>query len=274
MILNYEQIKQKAILTDTVESGYNNAVYDIRVGKIVTIKGDEQDEYEIPPQGMIVVISREHVTVPVDIVGYAHVRTGLSSKGIMAINIGVIDPGYTGKLASTLLNFGKEPFKMKVGDTFLRTTFHPLQRVDTDMSLVVQKEKSMNDVNYLITKKFEASKYMDETFMSFDKEVRKSIRNVLNDIIKYAGGFSASLALATFCINFIVNKCTKDPTEEYKYELRINQLKYNELDKEYNLLQRRIDSVTKLLPVEPNRPVAGTVITSATSSTPIRESKP
>lgn len=110
MIQNYEQIKLNGIITDVAEGNYNNGVYDIRIGKIITMKGDEVTTYSIPPQGMVVVVSKEKIKMPANIVGYAHVRTSLSSKGIMAINIGIIDPGYSGNLSSTLLNFGKEDF--------------------------------------------------------------------------------------------------------------------------------------------------------------------
>ncbi|RYE54312.1 MAG: hypothetical protein EOP48_12605 [Sphingobacteriales bacterium] len=267
MALNYEQIKQQEILTDIAEENYNNAVYDIRAGKILTLKGKEVDEYEIPPQGMVVVVSMEHLTMPSDTIGYAHVRTSLSSKGIMAINIGIIDPGYSGKLASTLLNFGKEPYPIKAGDIFLRTTFHQLNPVTNDKLSVVKTEKSMDDKTYLTNKKFESLKYMDETFMSFDKEVKKSMTKVFDNLLKYAGGFSASLALLTFTINFIVGKLNTDPADGYEYQLKINQSKYELLESQFRSLQVKIDSITELKHIESGQPSADSTKTENASHT-------
>jgi deoxycytidine triphosphate deaminase len=249
MVLNYEQIKQKNILTGHIEDNYNNAVYDVRIGKIITMKGDEVDTYKIPPQGMAVVISQEQLAIPANIVGYAHVRTSLSSKGIMAINIGIIDPGYCGNLSSTLLNFGKEEFSIQSGERFLRTTFHELNSVAIDK---LATSKNAIYEQYVVTKKVEALKYMDEKFMSFDKEVKLAINKSWESIIKYAGGVSATVALVAltitlsiFLINYIYNIFKTDSSESYKYQLQLNQSKYELLEHKYESLQSRLDSLLK-----------------------------
>jgi deoxycytidine triphosphate deaminase len=251
MALNYEQIQHRGIITDAIDENYNNAVYDIRIGKIITMKGEEVDTYTIPPQGMIVVVSKERLTIPSDIVGYAHIRTGLSSRGIMAINIGIIDPGYSGNLASTLLNFGKDAFSLQAGERFLRTTFHAVQPVLPDRSA---DSKSVEYSVYLDRKKMEALKYMDEKFMSFDKEVSNSINKKFENIVRLSSFISVSFALLTFTISSIVKQTNPETTEGYEYQLKAEQAKYQVLEMEIKLLNRRLDLQPRLLPV--SRPVA------------------
>ena len=269
MILNYEQVRQKGILTGSVGGNFNNAVYDIRIGKIITMTGDEVTTYRIPPQDMVVVVSTEQLTIPADIVGYAHVRTSLSSKGIMAINIGIIDPGYSGNLSSTLLNFGKADFLISEGDKFLRTTFHAITTpVAVDK---LSSSKSLDHEHYMDRKKVETQKYMDEKFMSFDKEVSKSINKKFENFLRYTSLISACLAFLTFTINIIYNKIKPDPTEGYEYQLKINQAKYVLLENEHHALQARIDSMIKksarvnLLPTV-TLPATGTVTTKPSSN--------
>jgi len=238
MILNYEQVKEKGIFTEAVEGNYNNAVYDIRVGKIITMKGGEVGSYKIPPQGMVVVVSTEQLTMPTNVVGYAHVRTSLSSKGIMAINIGILDPGYTGYLSSTLLNFGKEGFLIQKGDSFLRTTFHLLQSVEVEKP---HKSKSLTPEHYMDKKRGEALKHMDEKFMSFDKEVSKAIGNAVKTFVGYASVISATIALFTYSYNILF----PGPVKDYEKQLKTNQIDYSLLEREHRSLRVRMDSVIK-----------------------------
>ena len=53
--------------------------------------------------------------LPHEITGHALLKNELYRKGVLAINIGVIDPGFEGPLSSILINFGREDFVVKRG---------------------------------------------------------------------------------------------------------------------------------------------------------------
>ena len=126
MLLNRDQIQAMGLVQNPTAKSYRPASYDLQVGKIIDKSGKVVDSIEIPPQGMVRVISRERVKLPVDVIGNATVRTGLCDDGILAINIGIIDPGYEGLISSTLINFGRTEFPIKDGEVFLRLTFHQI----------------------------------------------------------------------------------------------------------------------------------------------------
>ena len=63
----------------------------------------------MPPQGIVQVVSSERVKVPSTITGLATVKTSLCNEGLLALNIGIIDPGYEGAISSFLLNFSSVP---------------------------------------------------------------------------------------------------------------------------------------------------------------------
>lgn len=84
--------------------------------------GDEG--FILEPQGMVRVISAECIRMPNNVIGYALVKNALSNNCVLAINTGIVDPGYKGPISSTLINFGKEPFVITNETQFLRLTFH------------------------------------------------------------------------------------------------------------------------------------------------------
>jgi deoxycytidine triphosphate deaminase len=120
------------------DDGFNVASYDLHAryilkapSKISELPGFMYGTHEIPEngvvlesQGMIRVVSSEYLRMPNNVVGYALTKNGLSNVCVLAINIGVIDPGYHGPISSTLINFGKEPFVITRDTKFLRLTFH------------------------------------------------------------------------------------------------------------------------------------------------------
>ncbi len=135
-----EQIFRKGLIENPVDGGFRAASYDLHVGTILVAPKEDKrflgsglDDicvceagFLLPPQGMVRVISRESVKLPKNIVGYALTKNGLSNEGILAINIGIIDPGYEGPISSTLINFGKRTYEVTPETSFLRLTFHEI----------------------------------------------------------------------------------------------------------------------------------------------------
>ena len=134
-----EQMTAKGLIENGIQSGFRAASYDLHVGAILEApKEDKRSSgsaaedirvstgFSLRPQGMVRVISRERVKLPENIVGYALTKNGLSNQGILAINIGIIDPGYEGPISSTLINFGNRTYQITPETSFLRLTFHEI----------------------------------------------------------------------------------------------------------------------------------------------------
>jgi deoxycytidine triphosphate deaminase len=134
-MLNRDEIKAHGIIAegaadDEDEKSWRTASYDVRIGTIMAVEEDggarlsEKEFHTIPAQGMVEVISLEKVKVPPNIAGYASVLTRLSRRGLLALNTGIVDPGYEGPVSAVMVNFGKIPFSVSRGDQFLRLSFH------------------------------------------------------------------------------------------------------------------------------------------------------
>src|SRR5437016_3550796 len=122
------QSELQSIVTKEFDANFlKGTSYDVRVGKIIWRDEKEVSESDsrflLKPQGVAEVVSLERLTLPTNVVGFASVKTALCDEGIMALNIGLVDPGYTGPLSTTLVNFSNRPYNIQRGDVMLRLTF-------------------------------------------------------------------------------------------------------------------------------------------------------
>lgn len=124
MLLTSDEIKTKAIVGGAVEAGERGTTYDATVGSIIK-NGDEQGEkYTLKPREIVWVVSAENFHLPLDVTGLATLRTTWTHEGILALNVGVVDPGWNGPLSAALVNFSSKEFTINKGAGFLRMLFH------------------------------------------------------------------------------------------------------------------------------------------------------
>ncbi len=147
-VLSKSDILKKNIIIDGSDTCRREISYDIRVGhihipcdhrikkffrnvkkkslkKLTSIKNVNglDVEYEIPPQGMCLVFSKEQVSVPEDICCLVMPKTGVCREGLFCLSTGIVDPGYKGYISTILINFSRQPKLLKKNDPFLRLVF-------------------------------------------------------------------------------------------------------------------------------------------------------
>jgi deoxycytidine triphosphate deaminase len=177
-MLNRDEIKNLVIITDGSDQCYRAASYDIRIGKILAVSADgrsepcESDSYWVPAQGMVEVISIETVKVPQNIAGYASVKTGLSRQGLLALNTGILDPGYEGPLSATLVNFGRANSLLSHGDTFLRLTFHEYDPPEDFKAPTTEAPEE-----FLRKRKIEVAQNFSALFLNLNRHIEEAVRS-------------------------------------------------------------------------------------------------
>jgi len=223
MFLNYEQIKEKGIIINANDNNYGNGSYTIKVGEIITVDGKQHDSFSIEPQGMVILISNESFNLPLNVIGNATIKNSISNSGLLAINIGIVDPGYNGHISSTLINFGKNSYDINKGTDFIRLTFHEF--VTPNKVLPVPDDINVTKEKYIKRKKNDARIYLDETFLSLNTVEKKIRKNVTETIVRY--GFAISIAVTTIALLFSLyfNYLNKDyKKDEEKYKLMKEQI--------------------------------------------------
>lgn len=204
-MLNRQQIRDLGLISDGFDEGsLRDAGYDLRVatlmGKVKQGMEIYSDDFDLEPQGIAAVISKEMLCLPKNVCAYASVKTALCREGVLAINIGVIDPGWNGPISSILLNFGKDAYRLKKEEHFLRLTFHELTSVEDLHQVAKTREVYETEIESKFNKRLAAS------FMDFDRAAANASKKYIEDLrgalLKYLPIAALLLAVLTFFINF------------------------------------------------------------------------
>jgi deoxycytidine triphosphate deaminase len=197
MLLNHAEIDKRGIIGGAVPTGFRAASYDVRIGKIIAIEDGkivDKQTYILKPQGVVEVISAERVTLKDDVAGFAMVKTSLCNEGVLALNIGIIDPYYNGHVSTTLLNFSKQDRVLSVDDPFLRLTFHECRPAE-----VSKKPKEiLTDPQYERDRREKMGRF-SPTFLNLEASISTAIRK---PFLYYGALFGLFFAALTFFINF------------------------------------------------------------------------
>jgi dUTPase len=124
MILTAAEIASKNLVHNG--AGSNRATtFDATVGLIVQSgRQVKAATFTLPPRGIVWVISKERFHLPDTITGLATLRTTWTHQGVLALNVGIIDPGWEGPLATALVNLSNSDFDISIGDPFFRVLFN------------------------------------------------------------------------------------------------------------------------------------------------------
>ena len=132
------------------------------------------DCFKIKPQEIVNIIMKEKVRIPEDCFGIVYSKTALCKKGIHLLNVGVIDPGYSGYISTLAINFSKEAVEVRKGDAFIRLMVYKNAHDFEDA-------KPFEDVNY-IEKRIAESKKYPNTFLDVPRQVKELSREMSSEI--------------------------------------------------------------------------------------------
>lgn len=127
-----DKILDRGLLENAVPENLKNSTCDLTVGEIVAVGPAKVEErishggprrYFLAPREMVFVLSNEEFRLPSTVTGLATLRTSLTKKGLLALNVGIIDPFFSGPISTSLLNFSDRPVEISVGEKFFRVIF-------------------------------------------------------------------------------------------------------------------------------------------------------
>jgi deoxycytidine triphosphate deaminase len=202
MIFSENTIQQRGFIEGATLKQFRHGSYDLTIHRLVTAEGELKDEFVLPPQGMVKVVSSEIIRLPTDVMGYVFVKTQLCNEGVLALNIGIVDPGFAGPLQSVLINFGKGAVRLKAGSVFSRISFqeidHPQQGFTTS------EVKSHEDVIDMVKKHTDL--YMASTFLDVEGATSKAAEAAFSkykkSLITWIPIVALALGFMTFGLNF------------------------------------------------------------------------
>lgn len=165
--------------------------FDLTIGCIFDHDGKKvEGPFTIKPGHMVQVVSSEVFSLTDRVTGHVTYKTTLTKKGIWALTVGIVDPGWDGPVATTLLNFSKVDHAIARGDAFLRVSFFEHAPVPAD-----RLRKAPPSEAYLMEIQKTAASMFPPTFLNSDKIVEAAGSNVLNRIRIEALVWVASIVL-------------------------------------------------------------------------------
>lgn len=120
------------------------ASYDLSVGTIIwkdsekkdvhtlhydpSIPAANQETTTLQPGQMLFVVTKEELNMPLDLSATVFSRNQLSRDGILALNTGHVDPGYSGPIIIRLINLRAIPYTLKLGTPIYTVVFQKLSQ--------------------------------------------------------------------------------------------------------------------------------------------------
>lgn len=146
-------------------------------------KPDAPEFVKIRPGAMVWIRTRVVVNMPSDICAFWWQTNTLSRKGLMLVNMSMIEPGYHGPLACLFVNFGKTPIILYPDTNMAKLVFMRLSKpADTPLGLNLTVDKYDKAVHDAATEGPESFLQVAE----FSKQLMADREEAIEDIKKAA----------------------------------------------------------------------------------------
>jgi dUTPase len=251
-LLSGEEIKELSLIEDSTDAQFRASTYDLSVGDIIPSEGEEFEgmRFSLPAGGMVRVISRESVKLPETITGHVLLKNQLCTQGVLALSIGIIDPGFEGPISSTLINFGRGPCPIEKGTSFLRVSFHRCPA-----SPKVAKALKFTRDTYLKVVKQEVKAYSGRMFLNIDAlatdAAGKAFGSFKDGILVWATVATVIIALlaifAPLGASNIEKWASSDEQRQSRMEQQVEQKVNAKYEGEIRSLNERIDQLNQTI---------------------------
>ena len=262
-LLSGEEIKSTGLVDKGQEKFFRAATYDLSIGDIIPADGElcEASKYSLPPGGMVRVVSKELLRLPDTITGHVLLKNDLCKRGVLAINIGVVDPTFEGPISSTLINFGEKAYLVEKGLSFLRVSFHRCPK-----SPKANDSRKYDRETYLEEVKKDVRAYSGPMFLNMDATAAQAAEtafgNFKNNLLIWASVAALVLALLAIFAPLGAANIDKYVAAREQRELRLEQDVEKKIEERYETRIKALsDQVEDLKKIITQKPRGGSATT-------------
>jgi dUTPase len=175
---------------------------DLTIGEIIDGEGKmASDPFILKPGEIVQVVSAEVFKLPGYVTGHVTYKTTLTHQGIWALTVGIVDPGWTGPLTTTLLNFSKVCYPIHRGDEFLRVSFFEHAPVHRDH---MRRAPPLRE--YVKKQQKAAASLFPKTFLDRESIAAMASHSVMNSLrtegLAWVALIAIVLAVAQYVADF------------------------------------------------------------------------
>lgn len=216
----------------------NSSSVDLTIGKIFGGAGDRsQGTFLLKPGHMVQVVSAERFSLPPSVTAHVTYKTALTKNGIWALTVGIVDPGWNGPIATTLLNFSKVDHAINKGDKFLRVSFFQHRTC-----LPKPMAEEMTVQGYFSEVQKRAMTHFPSTFLNQEEIAEQAGKAVLDRIRREGIVWVGAIALIFTVIQLVLSQTSGRTSNASTHQIQ-RQVEELELRiKEISDAQREIES--------------------------------
>jgi deoxycytidine triphosphate deaminase len=208
---------------------------DLTIGDIIDHKGKKvEGPFILEPGCMVQVCSAEVFMLPPTVTGHVTYKTTQTQRGIWALTVGIVDPGWDGPISTTLLNFSRQSYAITQGDAFLRASFF---EHDSIPEKLLRKSPPLSE--YKLNTQKSAATVFPNTFLDSDKISKSAGEAVLKKIREEAFSWIAGIALL-----FALLQITTSFIQPIYFRSN-SELELSNLQKEIGYLKEQISALKK-----------------------------
>ncbi|MBY3030982.1 hypothetical protein HF265_18060 [Rhizobium leguminosarum] len=189
---------------------------DLTIGEVFDSEGKPAaDPFVLKPGEIVQVVSKEIFKLPAYVTGHVTYKTTLTHKGIWALTVGIVDPGWTGPVTTTLLNFSRLDHVIHRGDEFLRVSLFEHAPVHLD-----DMRPAPPLGTYLKNQQKAAGSLFPKTFLDGEKVADKATSKVMNrlrlEALAWLVLIAAVLSLGQYFADFVSYRFTSSDGVSWK----------------------------------------------------------
>lgn len=238
-IIAGEELKSEDFFSEGTPKAQGSS-FDLSIGHIFDHQGKKVDGvFNLKPGEIVQVASAEVFSLPANVTGHVTYKTTLTQKGIWALTVGIVDPGWDGPIATTLLNFSKVEYPLCVGDAFLRVSLFEHAFVEKS-----KLRKSAPKEAYLRTIQKGAASLFSPTFLNSEAIAVKAGEKVMERIQKDALGWIVCIALIFTVAQLAVSFASIKYSTSESVKAQLSRDEVQRLEEEIKALKLRLDVPT------------------------------
>lgn len=132
MLITGSKIIEDKLLEGASEKNISGGCYYLQIHSIIPAgkrakscdAKKPQNFYTLEPGGMAWIISQETFGIKdTSISALVTLRSGFTKKGMLALDVGLVDANFSGPIGTLVINFSQKPIRLKAGDQFFRVIF-------------------------------------------------------------------------------------------------------------------------------------------------------
>jgi hypothetical protein len=158
--------------------------------------------FTIKPGHMVQVVSSEELKLSDRFTGHVTYKTTMTKNGIWALTVGIVDPGWEGPIATTLLNFSRIDQSVTEGDAFLRVSFFEHEAVATaKLRIAPSLENYLKDIQKIAASRFPIT-FLDRTEIT-EAAAKAVLGRIRSDALAWVVGIALLFTVAQIIVQLV-----------------------------------------------------------------------